>query len=129
MTPRARLGLCLALVTTLFVFHVQLKTAKIFRNPTWDARDETGQFWSEAASALYATLYPSYGRTVKNLFLREDFAIPLIVFALFFTVRALQQAAVGRVTDAAPREVTRPTTQILAGTFWLGALASWHLTQ
>lgn len=67
------------------------------------------------ASALYAGLYPSYGRIVKNLFLREDFAIPLIVFALFFTVRALQE--------------TKARDQILAGLFWLAALASWHLTQ
>src|SRR5437879_11616044 len=195
MTPRARLGLCLAIVAALYVFPVHLKTAKIFRNPTWDAKDETGQFWSEFAfhyrfakffaehsdwtalsrdrfvqypdtiddwaeftvamevpvgllyrwlkpampfhvfvvwydclvsslslfaifflaralwrsdiagvfaSVLYATLYPSYGRTVKNLFLREDFAIPLIIAALFFSVRALQES-VGRVTDAAPR--------------------------
>ena len=34
------------------------------------------------ATIFYATLYPSYGRTVKNLFLREDFAIPLILLAL-----------------------------------------------
>ena len=210
MTSRARLWLCLAMVTALHVLHVHLKTAKIFANPTWDARDETGQFWSEAAfqyrfakyfaehplrdwgelahdrdvqhpdtiddwaeftvamevpvgvlyrwlkpatpfhvfvvwydclvsslslfavfflaralwrsdavgvfaSAFYATLYPSYGRTVKNLFLREDFAIPWIIFALFFTVRALQE------------QKTRD--QILAAVFWLTALASWHLTQ
>jgi hypothetical protein len=73
------------------------------------------------ASALYASLYPSYGRTVKNLFLREDFAIPLIVFALYFTVRALQEQS--------PRGGTRPTTQALAALLWLAALASWHLTQ
>lgn len=208
MTPRVRLGLCLALVAALYGFHVHLKTAKIFANPTWDARDEVGQFWSEFAfhyrfakfftenhdwrelsrdqsvqypdtiddwaeftvamevpvgvlyrwlqpampfhvfvvwydclvsslslfavfflaralwrndlaglwaSALYATLYPSYGRTVKNLFLREDFAIPLIIFALFFSVRALQE------------QKTRD--QVMAGLFWLAALASWHLTQ
>jgi hypothetical protein len=208
MTPRTRLGLSLTIVGLLFVFHVHLKTAKIFANPTWDAKDEVGQFWSEFAfhyrfakffaensdwsqlnrdrsvqypdtindwaeftvamevpagvlyrwfqpampfhvwivwydclvsslslfavfflaralwrsdaagvfaAALYATLYPSYGRTVKNLFLREDFAIPLIIFALFFTVRALQEQ---KVRD-----------QILAGIFWLAALASWHLTQ
>ncbi|MCG3150438.1 MAG: hypothetical protein PCFJNLEI_03924 [Verrucomicrobiae bacterium] len=67
------------------------------------------------ASVLYATLYPSYGRTVKNLFLREDFAIPLIVFALYFTVCALQDK--------------RRWQQIGAALFWLAALASWHLTQ
>jgi hypothetical protein len=205
-----RLGFCLAVVTALYAFHVHLKTAKIFANPTWDAQDDVGQFWSEGAfhyrfaeffathpmhdwgqlsrdravqypdtmddwseftvamevpvgvlyrwlepampfhvfvvwydclvsslslfgvfflaralwrsdgagifaSALYAALYPSYGRTVKNLFLREDFAIPLMIFALFFTVRALQ--------DQRRRE------QILAAVFWLAALASWHLTQ
>jgi hypothetical protein len=183
MNSWKRLGLCLAAVCLLYAVHVHLKTAKIFANPTWDAQDEVGQFWSECAfqyrfakffathpvsewgqlqhdrrvqypdtiddwaeftvameapvgvvyrwlnpsmpfhvfvvwyaclvsslslfavfflaralwrsdgaglfaSALYATLYPSYGRTVKNLFLREDFAIPLIIFALFFTVRA-----------------------------------------
>jgi hypothetical protein len=208
MNPRVRLGLCLAFVAALYAFHVDLKTAKIFANPTWDAKNEVGQFWSEFAfhyrfakffaehedwselsrdrsvqypdtiddwaeftvamevpvgvlyrwlwpavpfhvfvvwydclvsslslfavfflgralwrsngaglfaSALYATLYPSYGRTVKNLFLREDFAIPLIIFALFFTVRALQEK---KVRD-----------QILAGFLWLGAMASWHLTQ
>jgi asparagine N-glycosylation enzyme membrane subunit Stt3 len=182
MIPRTRLGLSLAIVGLLFVFHVHLKTTKIFRNATWDAHDEVGQFWSEFAFhyrfakifaeksdwsqlshdrsvqypdtiddwaeftvvmevpvgvlyrwlkpampfhvfvvwydclvsslslfaiffltralwrsdaagvfaiAFYATLYPSYGRTVKNLFLREDFAIPLLLFALFFSVRAL----------------------------------------
>jgi len=68
-----------------------------------------------AAALLYATLYPSYGRTVKNLFLREDFALPLIVFALFFSVRALQEQ--------------RTRHQVLAGLCWLAALASWHLTQ
>jgi hypothetical protein len=73
--------------------------------------DKSGVF----ASALYVALYPSYGRTVKNLFLREDFAIPLIIFALCFTVRALQ--------DLKRRD------QILAALFWLAALASWHLTQ
>ena len=210
MTPRARLGLSLAIVGLLFAFHVHLKTTKIFASPTWDAHDEVGQFWSEFAfhyrfakffaehpvgdwsqlshdrsvqypdttddwaeftvamevpvgvlyrwlqpatpfhvfvlwydclvsslaliavfflaralwrsdvagvfaAAMYATLYPSYGRTVKNLFLREDFAIPLIIFALFFSVRALQEQ---KMRD-----------QILAGLFWLAALASWHLTQ
>src|SRR2546425_13022483 len=44
-----------------------------------------------AAAFLYAGLYPSYGRTVKNLFLREDFAIPLIVFALGATVWMLRE--------------------------------------
>jgi len=210
MTPRARLGLSLTIVGLLFVFHVHLKTTKIFANPTWDAKDEVGQFWSEFAfhyrfakffaehpfsdwgalaqdqsvqypdtindwaeftvamevpvgvlyrwlqpamplhvfvvwydcivsslslfavfflaralwcsdaagvfaSALYATLYPSYGRTVKNLFLREDFAIPLIIFALFFSVRALHEM--------------RRRDQIFAALFWLAAMASWHLTQ
>ena len=205
-----RLGFCLAVVCVLYAFHVRVKTAKIFANPTWNRQDEVGQFWSECAfhyrfakffathsatewnrltrdrevqfpdaiddwaeftvamevpvgvlyrwlkpaipfhvfvvwydclvsslslfaifflaralwrndaagvfaSALYASLYPSYGRTVKNLFLREDFAIPLIIFALFFTVQALQ---------------TRKTvSQIFAALFWLAALASWHLTQ
>ena len=210
MNSRRRLVFGLAIVCVLYAYHVHLKTAKIFANPTWDARDEVGQFWSEFAfhyrfakffaehpvrdwrqlahdrdvqypdavndwaeftvamevpvgvlyrwlkpatpfhvfvvwydclvsslslfavfflartlwrsdgagvfaSALYAGLYPSYGRTVKNLFLREDFAIPLIVFALFFTVRALQERKV--------------RAQVLAALFWLAALASWHLTQ
>ena len=210
MTSCSRLWLCLAMVTALYAFHVHLKTAKIFANPTWEAHDETGQFWSECAfqyrfakffaehplrdwgqlahdrdvqhpdtiddwaeftvamevpvgvlyrwlkpslpfhiivvwydcvvssltlfalfflarvlwrsdgagvfaSAFYSTLYPSYGRTVKNLFLREDFSIPLIVFALFFTVRALQQK--------------KARDQILGALLWLAALASWHLTQ
>ena len=52
---------------------------------------------------------------MKNLFLREDFAIPLMIFALFFTVRALQDQ--------------RKRDQVLAALFWLAALASWHLTQ
>jgi hypothetical protein len=229
MTSWRRFVFCLAAVCALYAFHVHLKTAKIFANPTWDARDEVGQFWSEAAfqyrfakffathpvsewdglthdrdvqypdtiddwaeftvamevpvglayrlgrslalplppfhvfvvwydclvsslsvfgvfflaralwrsdksavfaSALYATLYPSYGRTVKNLFLREDFAIPLIIFGLFFTVRALQCAS-----DVSPDKTqTRSrdgcaTTEFLAALFWLAALASWHLTQ
>ena len=214
MNSWRRLVFCLAVVTALYAFHVHLKTAKIFANPTWDAQDEVGQFWSENAfqyhfakffashpirdwgqlshdravqhpdtiddwaeftvamevpvgvlyrlggslalplpafhvfvvwydclvsslslfgvfflaralwgsdgagvfaSALYTALYPSYGRTVKNLFLREDFAIPLIIFALFFTVRALQDQ--------------RKRDQFLAALFWLAALASWHLTQ
>jgi hypothetical protein len=67
------------------------------------------------AAALYAGLYPSYGRTVKNLFLREDFAMPLIVFALFFTVRMWQEDGWRH--------------QVVAGLAWLAALASWHLTQ
>jgi len=214
MTSWRRLITCLAAVSVLYAFHVHLKTTKIFANPTWDARDEVGQFWSEAAfqyrfakffathpvnewgqlsrdrdvqypdtindwaeftvamevpvgvlyrltgrlalplprfhvfvvwydclisslsifgvfflaralwgkektgvfaSALYIALYPSYGRTVKNLFLREDFAIPLIIFALVFTVRAIQEQ--------------KKRDQILAALFWLAALASWHLTQ
>ncbi len=214
MNSWRRLLFCLAVVTVLYVFHVHLKTVKIFSNPTWDASDDVGQFWSEGAfqyrfaeffathpirdwgqlshddavqypdtiddwseftvamevpvgvlyrlggglalplpafhvfvvwydclvsslslfgvfflaralwrsgvagifaSALYAALYPSYGRTVKNLFLREDFAIPLMIFALFFTVRALQDQ--------------RKRDQFLAALFWLAALASWHLTQ
>jgi len=210
MNSWRRFAFCLAAVCILYAFHVHLKTAKIFANPTWNAHDEVGQFWSECAfqyrfakffathpvrdwgqlahdrdvqhpdviddwaeftvamevpvgvlyrwvkpsmpfhafviwydclvsslslfavfflaralwrsdatgvfaSALYASLYPSYGRTVKNLFLREDFAIPLILFALFFTVRALQDR--------------KAWNQILAALFWLAGLASWHLTQ
>src|SRR5580765_6132016 len=49
MNSRVRLLLCAAAVTLLYVFHVHLKTQKIFRNPSWDARDATGQFWSEFA--------------------------------------------------------------------------------
>jgi hypothetical protein len=226
MNSWRRLAICLAAVAVFYAFHVHLKTAKIFANPTWDAQDEVGQFWSECAfqyrfakffathpvsewgqlrhdrdvqypdtiddwaeftvamevpvgvlyrwlgnesphpnplpqgergstrvplpvfvvwydclisslsvfgvfflaralwrsdksgvfaSALYVALYPSYGRTVKNLFLREDFAIPLIIFALCFTVRAVQEL--------------KRRDQILAALFWLAALASWHLTQ
>ena len=44
-----RLLFCLAVVTALYAFHVHLKTTKIFSNPTWDAQDEVGQFWSEGA--------------------------------------------------------------------------------
>ena len=47
--------------------------------------------------SLYAALYPSYGRTVKNLFLREDFAIPLMIFALFFTA-SFRSASTRRTT-------------------------------
>ncbi len=228
MNSWRRLIYCLGVVCVLYAYHVHLKTAKIFANPTWNARDEVGQFWSECAfhyrfakffaehpvrdwrqlahdrdvqypdtindwaeftvamevpvgvlyrwlksptpfhvfvvwydclasslslfavfflaralwrsdgagvfaSALYAALYPSYGRTVKNLFLREDFAIPLIVFALFFTVRALQEVG----TDVSPADggrretlwTSHPTMQMFAALFWLAALASWHLTQ
>lgn len=218
MTARVRWLVCLGLVALLYAFDVGWKTRQIFSSPTWDARDEVGQFWSEfafhyrfakffaehpvsdwgqladdrkvqypdtmddwaeftvamevpvgviyrlggslalpmppfhvfvvwydclissltlfavfflaravwrsdgagvLASAFYATLYPSYGRTVKNLFLREDFSIPLIVFALFFSVYALQ-------TAGPPRKIW---PQIVAAIFWLAALASWHLTQ
>src|SRR5882762_843080 len=49
MNSWRRLLFCLAVVTALYAFRVHLKTAKIFANPTWDARDEVGQFWSEAA--------------------------------------------------------------------------------
>jgi hypothetical protein len=214
MSPRSRTTLFVAVVFFLFAFAVYFKTSKIFANPTWNARNEAGQFWSEfafqyrfarffathpvrdwgqlahdrnvqypdtmddwseftvamevpvgllyrlgesldvplppfhvfvvwydclisslslfgvfflaralwrndgaglLAAIFWATLYPSYGRTVRNLFLREDFAVPLILFALFFTVRVLQE---DKIRD-----------QILAAAFWLGALASWHLTQ
>ncbi len=199
------------MVAALCVFHVALKTRKIFSNPTWDASDEVGQFWSEfafqygfakffaehpvsdwgqlahdrsvqhpdeindwaeftvamevpvgvlyrwlrpgipfhvwvvwydcivgsltlfglfllaralwrsdftglMAAVLYAALYPSYGRTVKNLFLREDFALPLIVLALWATVRMWQ-------------EEKRARWEVGAALWWLAALASWHLTQ
>jgi hypothetical protein len=220
MSPRSQLGWCLLVVCGLFVFHVHLKTQKIFRNPTWDVQDDVGQFWSECAfqyrfakffaehpvrdwgqlahdrgvqypdtinnwseftvamevpvgvlyrwfhpamqfhvfvvwygclisslslfaifflaqalwqsdfagvvaTAFYATLYPSYGRTVKNLFLREDFAIPLILLALFFTVRAMR--GLERPQSAGLRH--RIWNQILAALTWSAALASWHLTQ
>jgi hypothetical protein len=232
MNSWRRFVFCLAVVCVLYACHVHLKTAKIFANPTWDARDGVGQFWSECAfhyrfakffaehpvsewgrlardrdvqypdviddwaeftvamevpvgmlyrlggsfalpllpfhvfvvwydclvsslslfavfflaralwrsdgagvfaSALYAGLYPSYGRTVKNLFLREDFAIPLILFALVFTVRALQGRSGTGVppvhTGTMDRRDARTTCQVIAALFWLGGLASWHLTQ
>jgi hypothetical protein len=211
MNSRWRLAFYLAVVCVLCVFHVTLKTGKIFANPTWDARDEVGQFWSEfafqygfakffaehpvsewgrlahdrdvqhpdeindwaeftvamdvpagalfrwlrpampfhvwivwydcvvgsltlfglfllaralwrsdfaglVAAFLFAALYPSYGRTVKNLYLREDFALPLIVLALWATVQMWQ-------------EEKRVRWEIGAGLLWLAALASWHLTQ
>ncbi len=93
------------LVSSLTLFAVFFLARALWRN------DWAGL----AASVFYATLYPSYGRTVKNLFLREDFALPLMVFALFFTVRAFQEK--------------RTRDQVWAGLFWLAALASWHLTQ
>jgi hypothetical protein len=224
-----RFEVCLALVVVLIGCHVWFKTTKIFAHPTWDAQDDTGQFWSEfavhyrfakffaehpvsdwrqlahdrriqfpdelnswseftiamevpcgvayrwlkpampfhewvvwyscamsslvllgvfflaralwqsdwsglLAALLYATIYPSYGRTVKNLFLKEDFAIPLIVFALFFTVLAIQKVGTARravrdgAKDGAPSGRALPF-QLLAALFWLAALASWHLTQ
>src|SRR5580700_11496591 len=49
MKSCGRLFTCLAAVSVFYAFHVHLKTAKIFANPTWDAQDETGQFWSEGA--------------------------------------------------------------------------------
>src|SRR5579859_1764502 len=49
MNSWRRLVICLVAVSVLYAFHVHLKTAKIFANPTWDAQDEVGQFWSEAA--------------------------------------------------------------------------------
>ncbi|HVM60797.1 MAG TPA: hypothetical protein VMV72_08020 [Verrucomicrobiae bacterium] len=237
-----RLLICLAVVSVFYAFHVHLKTAKIFANPTWNAQDEVGQFWSEFAfqyrfakffashpvgewgrlhddrdvqypnaiddwaeftvamevpvgvlyrwiggepphpnplpqggrggtripfhvfvvwydclisslsvfgvfflaralwrsgraglfaSALYVALYPSYGRTVKNLFLREDFAIPLIIFALYFTIVALQRAVETDETAGygSGEAGGRVLPQFLAAVFWLAALASWHLTQ
>ncbi len=209
LSPRLRLALSLVVVAVIVVLHVDLKTTKIFRHPSWEHDDELGQFWSEAAfhyrfakffaenppvrwkelsadravqhpdvindwaeftvamevpvgvlyrwwqpkiqfhafvvwydcivssltlfsvfflaralwrsdgagllaTVLYATLYASYGRTVKNLFLREDFALPIIVLALFFTIRVLQE--------------NRPRDQIAAGIAWIVALASWHVT-
>ena len=230
MSPRSRLGWCLLVVCGLFVFQVHLKTQKIFLNPTWDAQDDVGQFWSECAfqyrfakffaehpvrdwgqlahdravqypdtindwseftvamevpvgvlyqwfhpamqfhvfvvwydclisslslfaifflaralwrsdfagvvaTVFYATLYPSYGRTVKNLFLREDFAIPLILLALFFTVRAMRVGTDRRAVrsespnGALPQARGRALPQVAAALTWLAALASWHLTQ
>jgi hypothetical protein len=216
MSQRLRLSLCLLAAGLLFGFHVHLKTTKIFSHPTWNAADETGQFWSEfavhyrfakffaeqpirqwhplaqdatvqhphivndwaefaiameipaglsyrlagklnlprpplhvwvvwfdclmssltlfslfflsrwlwqsdvaglLAAVLYAALYPSYGRTVQNLFLKEDFAIPLIVLALAFTVRMLE----------ANRE-RQALWACASGLVWVAALASWHLT-
>src|SRR5690349_19102731 len=49
MNLRARFWICLALVAGLYVFHVHLKTSKIFSNPTWNVQNEVGQFWSEFA--------------------------------------------------------------------------------
>jgi hypothetical protein len=69
------------------------------------------------AAVLYAALYPSYGRTVQNLFLKEDFAIPFIVMALAFTVRMLE----------ASRE-RQWFWGCASGLVWVAALASWHLT-
>lgn len=226
---------CLAVLCLLYGFHVAVKTAKIFSNPTWDSRDEVGQFWSECAfqyrfakffaahpisdwgqlardrtvqhpdtvndwaeftvmmevpvgvlyrwlkpsvpfhvwvvwydcavgsltlfglfllaralwrsdfaglmaAVFYAALYPGYGRTVKNLFLREDFALPLIVLAMWATARMLQEPnSVARRN--APKSCNNCCTKIVhwlgagagwqvgAALLWLAALASWHLTQ
>ena len=227
MGSRARLLICLGLVAVLFGVHVALKMRKISANPTWDSRDEVGQFWSECAfhyrfakffaehpagdwaqlardrtvqypdaindwaeftvamevpagvlyrwwqpaipfhvfvvwydclvssltlfavfflarvmwrsdgagllaAVLYASLYPSYGRTVKNLFLREDFAIPILVGALAATVWMLQDTWRSGGTGPYPapkRPAVSRYRQVLAGLLWLAALSSWHLTQ
>lgn len=71
------------------------------------------------AATLYATLYPSYGRTVLNLFPREDFAVPLILLALWLSALVLR-----RETTASSRWLP-----VLAALAWTAALASWHLTQ
>jgi hypothetical protein len=91
--------------------------------------------WSGLLAALlYATIYPSYGRTVKNLFQREDFALPLLVFALFFTIAAVRSPSFSLLETPSPSKAGKlklrlPTAQLLAALFWLAALASWHLTQ
>jgi hypothetical protein len=90
-----------------------------------------------ASAIFYATMYPSYGRTVKNLFLREDFAAPLIVLALGFMIRALENCRAGMPAGLPANGAksshslghSRPTDFIMAAVFWILALASWHLTQ
>jgi hypothetical protein len=84
------------------------------------------------AAALYAGLYPSYGRTVRNLFPKEDFAVPLILFALWLTVWAMQPQPAG--AGGAPASADNAGRgcagrAVLAGLAWVAALASWHLTQ
>jgi hypothetical protein len=67
------------------------------------------------AAFFYVALYPSYGRAVKHLFLKEDFALPLILFAAWATVAMWQSR--------------RRWPEFVAALLWLAALASWHLTQ
>jgi hypothetical protein len=74
------------------------------------------------AAGLYATLYPSYGRTVLNLFPREDFAVPLILLALWLSVLVLRR-------EQGPSARWLPALPALAALAWTAALASWHLTQ
>jgi hypothetical protein len=111
------------LVSSLTVFGVFLLARALWR------KDEAGVL----AAVFYATLYPSYGRTVKNLFLREDFAIPLIVVALWATVRALQSAAAINPPLFCNNCYTKMGNswgaQVGAAGAWVAALASWHLTQ
>ena len=58
MSARSRLLLALGIVFVLYVFHVRLKTTKIFRNDTWNPREETGQFWSECALMIARRTVP-----------------------------------------------------------------------
>jgi len=131
------------LVGSLTLFGVFLLARAMWQN----------DFAGLIAAVLYATLYPSYGRTVKNLFLREDFALPLILLALWASVRMLQTGSRRNDSDylVSNNEVPDPATppsanstdfrnrcsqnprnwgmQVAAALLWLAALASWHLTQ
>ena len=74
-----------------------------------------GRMFSLAACAFYATSFASSSRTIAGGLVEEDFALPLMFFALTFALKALKSR--------------RRIYPLITGALLAGAVSAWHVSQ
>jgi len=74
-----------------------------------------GRLFSLAACAFYATSFASNSRTIAGGLVEEDFALPLMFFALAFVLKALKSR--------------RHIYPLITGALLAGAVSAWHVSQ
>ncbi|MCD6311045.1 MAG: hypothetical protein J7M11_01085 [Elusimicrobia bacterium] len=81
------------------------------------------RLFSLAACAFYVTSFASGSRTIAGGLVEEDFALPLMFFALVFVLKSLKSRAAAKCP---PLKVRYP---LFAGALLAGAVSAWHVSQ
>ncbi len=102
-----------------------------------------GRLLSLAACAFYVSSFASSSRTIAGGLVEEDFALPLMFFALVFVLKALKNRSRISAAESPPWRAECPPQNvhrggwrgaeriypIAAGALLAGAVSAWHVSQ